>query len=477
MCSCAPEPKLRSKPAKPTTPTSTAAGTSESPSQPCGGRRRSDRHQRFLNREWVPKAKLDACGLKPIPRREPAPTKFGQHKALTAVRRADPDGVGALTVSALRGALNRLADAWKDVGKTRPNGTRVRPPCFKARNCDHVIDYADPSAIHVRGRYIACRDFGAVRFRNHRALPEGTPIAIRIVRDDTAGDARDNRGGRWTAHLTWRVPTKARRPRGRCTGIDLGTTDYAVTCDGVALKAHRAGRRDEPATRRRQRAVARSVKGSHRRRKRRVRHRKALARVSSKRQDEARRAAARIVQRNDGIAVERPSDLRGLYRMRLAKSLHDAGWEIFRNALAWACTKAGAPLTEVPAAGTSRDCPWCLRKGVHNNSLSARIHVCQHCGRGGRRDVVSAFEILRRSCAELDPWRLQRGHRGRRRAGNTRPSTSDGRGGLPPHKAGARTGREGAGRGRPVALTTGASWPPSRRKHPPSTSDGRACAS
>ena len=372
-------------------------------------------HQRFLNREWVPKAKLDACGLKPIPRREPAPTKFGQYKTLTEVRHDDPDGIGALTVSALRGALNRLANAWKDIGKTRPNGTRVRPPRFKARNHDHVIDYADPSAIHIRGRYIVCRDFGAVRFQNHRALPEDRPIAIRIVRDDTASDARDNRGGRWTAHLTWRLLTKARRPRGRCTGIDLGATDYAVTCDGVALKAHHAGRRDEPAARRRQRAVARSVKGSHRRRKRRVRHRKALARVSSKRQDEARRAAARIVQRNDGIAIERPSDLRGLYRMRIAKSLHDAGWGIFRNALAWACTKAGVPLIEVPAPGTSRDCPWCLRKGVHDNSLSVRTHVCRYCGHGGPRDVVSAFEILRRSCAELkervggDPWRYNGG--------------------------------------------------------------------
>ena len=49
---------------------------------------------------------------------------------------------------------------------------------------------------------------------------------------------------------------------GGCTGIDLGSNDYVITCDGVALKAHQAGRKDEPAARRRQRAVARCTKGS-----------------------------------------------------------------------------------------------------------------------------------------------------------------------------------------------------------------------
>ena len=368
-------------------------------------------HQRFIDDEWVAKTKLDACGLKRQPRREPAPTKFGQHKALTEIRRADPGDIGAFTVSALRGALNRLAGAWKDVGKTRPNGTKVRPPRFKSHYHDHVIDYADPSAVHIRGRYLVCRDFGAIRFRTHQALPAGKPVAIRLVRDETAGDTRDGRGGRWTAHLAWHVPLEDRRPRGRCTGGDLGSTEYVVTCDGVALKAHRAGRKDERAARRRQRAVARCVKGSHGRRKRRTRHRNALKHVTNRRQDEARRAAARIVQRNDGVAIERPSDLRGLYRTRMAKSLYDAGWGVFRDALAWACKKVGAPLVEVPGAGTSRDCPWCLAQGVHDNSLSVRTHICPRCGRGGPRDIVSAFEILRRGCADLrkrvggDPWR------------------------------------------------------------------------
>ena len=208
---------------------------------------------------------------------------------------------------------------------------------------------------------------------------------------------------------------EARRARGRCSRIDLGSTDYVVTCDGVDLKAHRAGRRDEPAALRRQRAVARCPKGSHGRRRQRVRHRKAVAHVTSRRENEARRAAARVVQRNDGVAVERASDLHGLYQTQLAKSLYDAGWGVFRKALAWACAKADAALVEVAAAGTSRDCAWCLRQGVHDNSLSVRTHIYPHCGRGGQRDVVSAFEILRRGCAELeervgsDPWHYNGG--------------------------------------------------------------------
>ena len=394
-------------------------------------------HRRFLEDEWVAKAKLETCGLKPAARREPAPTKFGQHKALTEIRRDDPDGVGAVTVSALRGALNALADAWKDVGKTRPSGATVRPPRFKARSRDHVVNYADPSAVHVRDRYIVCRDFGAVRLRIHRELPEGEPIAVRIVRDETTGDTRDGHGGTWSAHLTYRVPVDARRRRGRCTGIDLGSNDYVITCDGVALKAHQAGRKDEPAARWRQRAVARCTKGSHGRRKRRVRHRKSLARVTSRRQDEARRAAARIMQRNDGIAVERPADLHGplphtareiAARRRMGHLPEDAGVVLREDQRA---TRRGPGernvegLPVVPSARRSRQ---------HAVGQNPRLPALR-TGRteGHRLGVRDPPARLRRAggAGRGRPVALQRRYRSRRRAGNTRPST-DGRGSPPP---------------------------------------------
>ena len=369
-------------------------------------------HRRFLRDEWIPAETRKAAGLKRTKRRNPAPTLYDQMKALTDIRSSD-EPTRSVGVSLTRGTLAMLDAAWMAIGAKDTLGRTRKPPHFKARHRDHALNFHDPKAVRLRDGYLIAKPIGAIRYRAHRELPDGKPVAVRLCRDDRAGDLRDNQGGRWRAKLTYLVKFPAtRRRRRRLDGLDLGLAEYVTGSRGTVLEALRPGRAADAERRCLQRKLryrraktgkprrAMSKRGGHGRRKLVKRLRRLEARATRQRLTRARRAAARVTQANDGVAVENPRSLAGLYQTHNARSVYDAGWAIFRNALAWMCRKANIPLVTVPAAGTSQDCPACLAKKAFSNNLKERWRECA-CGWKASRDVTSGCEILRRGVPEL----------------------------------------------------------------------------
>ena len=377
---------------------------------------------RFLRHEWVPLKKREAAGLKRPKRRERNPTENGQQKQLTKIRRDDPQ-VRSLSVSVVRGALSRLAAAWKNVGATIPNsgGRTVQPPRYKGRHRDNVITWDDPRDVRIKGNYLLHADIGALRMEidPKRPLPEQPPVAVQLKRDPDAGDPRENRGGRWFVQMAYPLAVPERRRRGREIGVDVGLDEYAVDCDGPALRATRPGRANEATRARSHRALRTqkrkdgtpkremSKKGSKRRGKAVKTMRRAEAKVARQRDTRARQGAARIVKKSDGVAIERASDLRGLYRMNNRKAMYDAAWGVFREALRWACLKVGIPLFEVPAAGTSQNCP-AVRSLVGFRPIAERALAQLHLRLVG----VSGHHVCVRDSASGDTG-VQEAGRGR----------------------------------------------------------------
>lgn len=77
---------------------------------------------------------------------------------------------------------------------------------------------------------------------------------------------------------------------------------------------------------------------------------------------------------------------------KLAKSISDAGWTIFRGWLEYFGHKYGKITVAVPPHNTSQDCSNCGQKV--QKSLSTRTHVCAHCGHIEDRDSNAAKNIL-----------------------------------------------------------------------------------
>ncbi len=104
------------------------------------------------------------------------------------------------------------------------------------------------------------------------------------------------------------------------------------------------------------------------------------------------------------IAVEK-LNIKGLARTRLAKSIHDAGWNQFLSQLVIKAGNAGRLVVAANPAGTSQTCPDC--GAIKKKNLSERIHSCA-CGLECHRDHASARVILARALVSIGVNRLPR---------------------------------------------------------------------
>jgi putative transposase len=87
-------------------------------------------------------------------------------------------------------------------------------------------------------------------------------------------------------------------------------------------------------------------------------------------------------------------NISGLLKNRhLAKSISDAGWNMFLNMLQYKLKMLAGTLEFVPAHYTSQKCSSCGE--LVQKSLSVRTHLCPYCGFVSDRDYNAALNILR----------------------------------------------------------------------------------
>ncbi len=78
---------------------------------------------------------------------------------------------------------------------------------------------------------------------------------------------------------------------------------------------------------------------------------------------------------------------------RLAKSINDAAWSMFRRLLEYFGWKYGKVTVAVPPYNTSQNCSNCGEKV--QKTLSTRTHICPHCGFVEDRDINASINILK----------------------------------------------------------------------------------
>lgn len=96
---------------------------------------------------------------------------------------------------------------------------------------------------------------------------------------------------------------------------------------------------------------------------------------------------------NDIVAIEN-LNVKGLVRTRMAKSINDASWSLFRQWLEYFSKLFGKQLIAVNPNYTSQDCSSCGARV--KKSLSTRTHICS-CGAELCRDWNAAINILNKA--------------------------------------------------------------------------------
>ena len=172
--------------------------------------------------------------------------------------------------------------------------------------------------------------------------------------------------------------------RSRSVGIDLGLKDFATFSNGQKIEAQRTYRRYEQKLGIAQRARNKKrVKAIH-------------AKIKQIRHNHLHQESTKLVKNYAAIFVGNVN-AKSLAKTKLAKSVLDAGWTLFRTLLKYKSENAGVWFDEVKEQYTTQTCSCC---GSRDSSpkgragLGIREWTCVQCGTLHDRDVNAAKNIL-----------------------------------------------------------------------------------
>jgi putative transposase len=265
-------------------------------------------------------------------------------------------------------------------------GPKVGAPRFRSRK-DHrqAIRFTANARFRVlpNGK-LRLPKVGDVPVRWSRPLPR-EPSSVTVIKD--AAD-------RYFASFVVETGSRALPETQQVVGIDLGLAHFVVLSDGRKIDAPRFLRRAEVILRRRQRELSRKQKGSSNRNKARVKVARAYARVTDARREFHHRLSTALIRDNQAVAVEDLA-VKALGRIRLAKSVYDAGWSGFVAMLEY---KAGLYGREFHRIGrfepTSQTCCRCGTKDGPK-PLHVRAWRCGECGAWLDRDINAAVNVAK----------------------------------------------------------------------------------
>ncbi|MGL5805864.1 MAG: RNA-guided endonuclease InsQ/TnpB family protein [Xenococcaceae cyanobacterium] len=176
-------------------------------------------------------------------------------------------------------------------------------------------------------------------------------------------------------------------------GLDVGLESFYTDSNGEKVENPRYLRKSEKKLKKLQRRLSKTELGSNNRRKAQNKLARKHLKVSRQRKDFAVKLARCVMISNDIVAIEN-LNVKGLVRTRMAKSINDASWSLFRQWLEYFSKLFDKKLIAVSPNYTSQDCSSCGNRV--KKSLSTRTHICS-CGAELCRDWNAAINILNKA--------------------------------------------------------------------------------
>jgi len=175
-------------------------------------------------------------------------------------------------------------------------------------------------------------------------------------------------------------------------GLDVGLNHFYTDSNGEVVENPRFLRKSERQLKKLQRRVSKRKKGSANRRKAIKRLARKHLQVSRQRKDFAIKTARCVVRSNDLIVYEDLQVRNMVKNHKLAKSISDASWSMFRGWIEYFGKVFSKVTVAVLPQYTSQNCSICGQQVV--KTLSQRTHQCGHCGTVLDRDYNAALNIL-----------------------------------------------------------------------------------
>lgn len=330
----------------------------------------------------------------------------------------------------LNRAINDVFVAYKNWFRRLKNGEKGGPPKFKSKRASHQSFYLHNRSLRLQGEnpdvkvyhnrhsqyveydgpYDGVRlhygTIGPLKIVWHRPLPVGSKIL--------SGTLSKNNLDEYYVSFSLEVPAGNEVELDDPNSIseedilafDLGLTHFLTLNDGTKINNPRYMVRSQEKVAIEQRRLSRKVgskKGerkSKRWRQQKKKMSKVQAKVARQRKDFVHNLSADLVaqalEEGKKVIAAENLDIQAMMKSkRHSRSIADASWAIFKNALAYKCEEAGVHFVLVPKwFPSSKLCATC---GYKNSRLTLkdRRWKCASCGGTHDRDVNAAKNIQR----------------------------------------------------------------------------------
>lgn len=188
--------------------------------------------------------------------------------------------------------------------------------------------------------------------------------------------------GRWYLNIVVEILEQPNKGIGQ-VGIDLGLKSMATYSNGKVFKPEAFYRNMEPKLATAQRA------------RNKIRVRAIHAKIANRRKDSLHKETTRLIKKYKSIIVGDVNSTK-LIKTRMAKSILDVSWYMFRNMLKYKAIKHSTNFIVINEAFTTRTCSSCgAQSGPQGvNGLRIREWTCSACSVTHDRDVNAAKNIL-----------------------------------------------------------------------------------
>lgn len=233
----------------------------------------------------------------------------------------------------------------------------------------------------------------------HRKLPEDAHILNATVFMDTDGTYQVSICHSYTflMEMDYREAAAQEQPIPKGTrflGLDYSQKDLYVDSEGRKANYPKYYRRSEQKLARLQKSICRKEKNGMNYQKTMRKIQKLHTKIKHQRHDYLQKLSTELVSRYDVIVVE-DINLRAMGGcLSLGKNLHDNGFGLFREMLAYKLWKKGSCLVRIDRMyPSSKTCSVCgaVKPDL---KLSDRIYICPKCGCVIDRDYNAAVNIL-----------------------------------------------------------------------------------
>lgn len=284
----------------------------------------------------------------------------------------------------LQQSVADLGVAYKnffDSLKGKRKGKKVGSPRFKKKTGRQSARFR-VGGFSVKGDSVYLAKIGDIKPVWSRSLPS-EPSSVTVIKDAA---------NRYFLSFVVEVEPVQVGAKNHSIGIDLGIKTFAVMSNGEMVKSPDYSRLDKR-LRRKQKQLARQVKGSKRREKTRLQIAKLHNQIADTRKDFLHKLSTRVVHENQVITLEDLNVSGMVKNRRLARAISMQGWREFRVLCEAKSEKFGRDFNVISRwEPTSQICSDCGYKWGKLD-LSVRSVLCINCGSEHDRDENAARNI------------------------------------------------------------------------------------